>query len=117
MPKLGTGFQLIGDEYHYWFVVSEEKNGKVLALNVTDEKHCPDSPCKLNEGDQAEIKKPSVVFYKKAREFPAQELDKQIQSGERIRKLTDCPQETLKRMVDGAFKATDLTLKFLNYFQ
>ena len=115
MPQPGTVFQLVGDGHHFWVVISPVKNGNVLAINITDVQHSPDSPCKLNVGDHPNITKPSVAFYRKAREFDAQAIDREIQSGAAVRQLADCRPDVLQRMIDGAKTADDLTCRFLEY--
>ena len=75
MPLPGTVFQVKGDGNHFWVVASKVKNGNVLAVNITDERNFPDSPCKIQAGEHPKIEKPSVAYYKKAREFSATEID------------------------------------------
>ena len=61
MPIPGTAFQLVGDEFHRWIVISTVKDGKVLAVNVTDEANCPNSPCKVHVGDHPSNTKRSAI--------------------------------------------------------
>lgn len=117
MPIPGTAFQLVGDEFHRWIVISTVKDGKVLAVNVTDEANCPNSPCKVHVGDHPSITKPSAIFYKKAREFSAAAIDNELQSGINIRQLDDCSQELLGRIIHGAHHADDLTARLLDYLK
>jgi hypothetical protein len=54
----GATFKLKGtpeDNFHFWIIVGYEKHGRVLAINVTDEKWSPDSPCKISVGDHPVI--------------------------------------------------------------
>jgi hypothetical protein len=115
MPKPGTVFQPLGDGYHFWVVISKERKGHVLVVNVTDVKHAPDSPCILQPGDHPNITKPSAVRYKDAQAFSAMNIDQQIVDGSYIRQLPDCSPQVLQRIIAGAKKADDLTLKLLNY--
>jgi len=101
---------------HFWVVLSPVKNGRVLAANITDYAHCPDSPCVLETGDHPAITKRSVVYYRKAREFEAARIDLLITGGVQVRKLTDCRPEVLARIIAGAKVADDLTRRFLEYF-
>jgi len=76
MAQLGTVFQIIPEGgNHFWFVISHEKDGLLLAVNVTDAVNCPDSTCVLNPGDHPAIVKPSAVYYRKARLFESQKID------------------------------------------
>ena len=115
MPKPGTVFQLEGQDHHIWFVISKEIAGLVLAVNATDESHCPDSPCKLKPGDHPRIRKPSAIYYRKAREFEARKIDREIASGKFVKQLEDCSLSILERIIAGAKKADDLTLRFRDY--
>ena len=115
MPAPGTVFQLKGDDFHRWVIVSGIKDGKVLAVNITDETNCPDSPCKLKKGDHSSLTKDSAVFYKKAREFSAAAIDQELKSGANIRALDNCSAEVLDRIIKGAAKADDLTPRLREY--
>lgn len=115
MPQPGTIFQLKGDGYHLWVVASKVKNGKILAINVTDEQHCPDSPCKIQLGEHPSISKPSVAYYRKAREFSAAAIDRELQLGAAVVAHAVCSPQLLQKIVEGAFKANDLTRRFLDY--
>jgi hypothetical protein len=117
MPARGTVFQVKGEGNHFWIVISGVKNGNVLAVNVTDEAHCPDSPCKLNIGDHPRITKPSVIYYWWAREFNAATVDAQLATQAFVRKLEDCSPALLARIVEGARKADDLKKRFLEYLK
>ena len=117
MPQPGSVFQLVGDGHHCWIVISLVRNGTVLAVNITDVKHSPDSPCKLNVGDHPHITKPSVAYFRKAREFDAQSIDREIQAGIAVRQLPDCRPDVLQRIIDGAKIADDLTCRFLEYLR
>lgn len=118
MPKPGTVFQLkVDDGNHFWVVISEPKGGKVLTVNVTDARNSPDSPCKLKVGDHPIIVKPSVIFYRKSREFVAVMVDEQIAQGKSVKQLPDCSPELLQRIIAGAKSADDLTLRFLDYLK
>src|SRR2546426_1182410 len=115
MPSSGTVFQIIPEGgNHFWIVISEVMNGKVLAVNVTDAKHCQDSPCKIGVGDHPVIEKPSAVHYRKAREFDARLVDDRLAAGTLVRQLADCTPELLNRIIEGARIADDLTMRFLD---
>lgn len=113
MPPPGTAFWPIGS--HPWVVISRPIKGKVLAVNITDVGNCPDSPCKVNVGDHPCIKKPSAIYYKKAREFDAVKIDQELSSGKNAKKLSPCSPQLLARIVRGAKVADDLTAKLLDY--
>ena len=117
MPQPGTVFQLVGDGHHFWIVISPVRNGNVLAVNITDVKHSPDSTCKLNVGDHPGITKSSVAYYRKAREFDEQAIDREIQAGLAVRQLPDCRPAVLQRIINGAIIADDLTCRFLEYLR
>lgn len=118
MPTPGTVFQLrLDGGNHFWVVISAPRNGKILAVNVTDARNAPDSPCQINCGDHPEITKPSVIFYRKSREFDAAMVDAQIADGRAVRKLADCSPELLQRIIDGAKAADDFTIRLLDYLR
>jgi hypothetical protein len=113
MPSPGTAFWPEGA--HPWVVISRTIKGRVLAVNITDEDHCPDSPCKLKVGDHPCIKKPSAIYYRKAREFDAAKIDRELSSGKTTKKLAPCSTELLSRIIRGAKHADDLTARFRDY--
>lgn len=113
MPSPGTAFWPAGA--HPWVVISRTIKGKVLAVNLTGVDNCPDSPCKVNVGDHPSIKKPSAIFYRKAREFEAAKIDHELSSGVNAKKLAPCSKELLNRIIRGARQADDLTARFRDY--
>jgi hypothetical protein len=113
MPSPGTAFWPIGA--HPWVVISRTIKGKVLAVNITDSDHIPNSPCKLNVGDHPCISKPSAIYYKKAREFDAAKIDQELISGKKVNPLAPCSQSLLNRIIRGAKDSDDLPPKFLDY--
>jgi hypothetical protein len=117
MPKIGTCFQLIpeGEDHHFWIVISKVVNGRVLVANITDSAKCFDSPCHFEVGEHATILKPSAVYYKKARTFNAKSVDERLAEGQFVRQLPDYPIELVDKIIAGARKADDLTLKLLKY--
>ena len=118
MPIPGTAFQVIPEGgNHFWVLISPVKNGRVLAVNITDVEHCPDSPCVLEIGDHPAITKRSVLYYRQAREFEAAKIDTLIAGGVQVRKLADCSNAVLARMIQGAKVADDLTCRFLEYLR
>ena len=116
MPEPGTVFQIVPEgSNHYWVVISTPRDGKVLIVNITDERHCPDSPCKVAIGEHPSVDKASAVYYRKARVFEAARIDEQLQNPTLVRQLENCTPELLQKIIDGARKAEDLTLRFLDY--
>jgi hypothetical protein len=115
LPYPGLAFQLKGDGNHLWIVISKEKDGKVLSVNATDSKNAADSPCQIAEGEHEWIKKPSAIFYRKAREFSVTEVEKQISSGTALIRHKDASPELLGKIIEAAFQAEDLTRRFLDY--
>jgi hypothetical protein len=116
MPEPGTVFQIVPEGgNHFWVVISAELNGKILAVNITDEGHCPDSPCKVAVGEHPRLVKASVAYYRKAREFEAVKVDEQLQNPTLVRRLENCSPELLRKIVEGARNAEDLTFRFLDY--
>jgi hypothetical protein len=116
MPTPGTVFQVIPEGgNHFWIVVSTVRNGLVLAVNITDIRNCPDSPCVIEVGEHPAVTKRSVVFYRKAREFDAGKIDLFLAGGTQLRQLPDCSADLLARIIQGAKVADDLTLRFLDY--
>ena len=113
MPAPGTAFWPKGA--HPWVVISRTIKGKVLAVNITDVSHCPDSPCKIGVGDHPAITKPSAAYYKKAREFDAAKIDRELNSGVHAKRLAPCSAQLLARIIRGAKAADDLTARFLDY--
>ena len=116
MPQIGTVFQVVPEGgNHFWIVVSAPLNGKVLAINVTDAVHSPDSPCKIAPREHPRVYKESVAYYRKAREFEAARIDELLQNSQNLRKLENCSPELLKRIIEGARVADDLTVRLLDY--
>ncbi|MEI7730759.1 MAG: hypothetical protein WCO56_14390 [Verrucomicrobiota bacterium] len=113
--EIGTAFQLVGDSNHPWFVVSKVMGNKVLAVNITDAEKCSDRSCLIGVAEHPIVTKPSAVFYKKAREFDAKKLEKELDKGLNVRRLEKCEQRLLERIIQGALKSDDLTAKFLRY--
>src|SRR4051794_12260070 len=111
MPAPGTAFWPHGG--HPWIVISRTIKGRVLAVNVTDVATCPHSPCKLNVGDHPCVLKPSAIYYKKAREFDAAKIDRELQSGANAKALAPCSKQLLARIIKGAKDADDLTARLL----
>lgn len=119
MSLRGATFRLKGsseDCFHLWIIVGKEMYGRVLAINITDERWSPDSPCKINIEDHSEITKPSVVFYKKAREFSAKLVAEQLDSQIAVTRFEDASEELLKRIEENASKSDDFTSRLLSYF-
>ena len=112
----GTAFQITGDAFHYWIVVAE-KNGQVLALNLTDVKNCSHSPCIFRTGEHPIITKDSAVNYRKAREFSAAKLQEEFGRGTNVKPLSSFDDSLTKRMIEGAQRSDDLTARLLNYFR
>lgn len=118
MPTPGTVFQVIPEGgNHFWAVISAARNGLVLAVNITDIKHSPDSPCVIEVGEHPAVTKRSAVFYRKAREFEAERIDEFIAGGVQLRQLPDCSAALLARIIQGAKVADDLTFRFLDYLR
>jgi hypothetical protein len=116
MPRIGTVFQLVPEGgNHFWVVISAPLNGLVLAINITDASHSPDSPCKIAPGEHPRIYKDSVAYYRKAREFEAARIDELLKNPQMLRQLEDCSPELLNRIIAGARVADDLTFRFLDY--
>jgi hypothetical protein len=118
MPAPGTCFQLRGYGNHLWVVVSRaDTDGFVLAVNVTDEKNEPESPCKLSPGDHEFVDKPSVICYRRARLISAIKLDEHLRFEGHVRGLKPVSLELLDRIVSGGKVSDDLAPKFLRYLQ
>jgi hypothetical protein len=118
MALIGTVFQVVPEGgNHFWVVISKEKKGMVLAVNSTDAKKCPDSPCKLHIGDHEAITKPSAIIYRFAREFEAAKIEALCDDGAYIRRLPNCSAALLQRIIAGAKQADDLTLRLLDYLK
>jgi hypothetical protein len=118
MPTPGTVFQVIPEGgNHFWIVISAPKNGRVLAVNITDAKNCPHSPCIIEIGEHPAVTMQSAVYYRKAREFEGVKIDEFIATGENIRRLADCSPVLLERIIDGARKSDELTFRFLSYLE
>lgn len=116
MPYPGQVFQLTCEGgNHFWAVISPVVDGLVLAVNITDFRNCPDSPCVFDAGVHPVITKKSVAFYRKAREFEACRIDELLAAGQYLRQLQDFPKELLDRLIAGADKADDLTFRFRKY--
>ena len=118
MPHLGQVFQLTSDEggNHFWVVISPVVDGLVLAVNITDFRNCPDSPCVFEAGIHDVITKRSVAFYRKAKEFEACKIDKFLEEGKYLRRLQDFPPE-LRRFDNSSFPPMLLSLMLLSLSQ
>jgi len=113
----GTVFQPLAEDMHPWFIISDEKNGKVLAVNVTDFHKCPDSPCVLNVGDHESIVKKSAVHYYYSQVYAVKKLQKDLVKYCTVFK-TPCSKEVMGRIIAGAFVPdNDLTGKLLDYLR
>lgn len=112
----GTVFKLNGDiTTHYWIIISEEVDGKYLAVNITDINNYPDSTCLLNAGDHPVIIKPSCIFYKKAKRFPSAGMAETL--AKHAITFEACSEELLKKIIEGAFISEDLTPSLLCYLR
>jgi hypothetical protein len=116
MANPGTVFQLIPEGgNHFWVVISKEQDGMVLAVNTTDARKCPDSPCILEVREHPTIIKRTAIIYRKAREFESLKIDREIASGTYVRRLEDCSHVLLQRIINGAKVANDLTFRLRGY--
>lgn len=103
---------------HMYFVLSEpDIEDKVLVVNITDINNPAgiDKSCILNIGDHPRITKKSVVYYKQAIAMSASAILKQFQTKE-LEQIEDLPEQTLKKMQDGAKKSIFLSIKLKKYF-
>lgn len=112
----GTVFTLPIEGSHPYIVVSDEKGGYYLVVNVSDADKHPDCPCFIEQGEHAAITKRSAVLYKKAQELPAKGF------AETLKKTTVYEDRVtaavLQRIRDGAYaKDSELTLKLRRYFE
>lgn len=116
MPAIGTCFQLIPEgDNHIWIVISKPLDGRVLCVNITDAERCLDSPCQFERDEHCTIEKRSAVIYRKARTFEAVKVDAELAWGKFVRQFPPYSDALVKRIVEGAKQATDLTGKFLKY--
>jgi hypothetical protein len=89
-------------------VVTNAVNGKVLAVNVTDADHYPESPCKLAVGEHAVITKPSVIKYPEAVEIPERGMSIALGLGVAVRHCPDLHPEVLARVIAGIAMCGDM---------
>jgi len=113
----GTVFQLVGQSFHRWVIVSVEREGRVLALNITDREWTPDSPCLIEQHEHPSLSKPSAIYYKKARTFIADEVRKELALQRSVRLLAPCPPNLLARIISGAFASDEFTASLLKFLQ
>ncbi|HEY1662643.1 MAG TPA: hypothetical protein VGI03_09510 [Verrucomicrobiae bacterium] len=119
MPNKGTCFQLLlnpeTEKNHFWIVISEIVDGRVLVANITDSLKCPDSPCHFTVDEHSTITKPSAVHYKRCRAYIAANIDIELSRGVSIRQLPDYPKPLVDRIIAGAKLADPITFKFQKY--
>ena len=97
MAKPGTVFQIRGQGYHFWVIISKPLDGKVLMVNVTDKENCPDSPCHLDSTDHPAFTKPCAIFYRLARTPEEKNVDRELASQQQVRQLADCSESSMAR--------------------
>ena len=86
-----------------------------MVVNITDVKGKDDHSCLLSNTDYSILSKPSVVYYKMALAVDAIVLDKELAEQKNLMKLTDCPADTVAKIVAGAKISDELTAKYLKY--
>ena len=105
----GVAFKPNGERCHDWVVISEPVNGEVLAVNITDSKHYPDSPCLLRKGSESWVSKHSVAYYPKAKTFLVAKLAQELSRGVLCTQFPDVSPDTLERLILGAIRCDDMT--------
>ena len=91
-------------EPHPWVVISGIVAGKVLTVNVTDRRNCPNSPCFLEVREHECITIPSAIFYGLFRERDASLMGRALARGTGLNHCSNLSPELLTRIITG-FKA------------
>ncbi len=112
----GTVMRLFAEDTHPWIIISDEREGFVLAVNISDAAKHPDSPCMLKQGEHEGITKDSAVYYRKCRELEVREVKRNLHRYATVYQNL-CPEPVLQRVISGAFKADDMTARLLNYLR
>ena len=112
----GTVFQPLAEGMHPWFIISDERDGKVLAVNISDADKHPESTCFLFRDEHESVKKDSGVFYRQAMLMEVTKLKKDLKQYCTV--FPDCPEEILKRIIAGALhEDSGLALKYRKYLE
>lgn len=101
---------------HPWIVISQPVNGKVLTVNITDECHCPDSPCVLEIAEHVCVTKRSVIHYILFKERDAQQMSRALTRGTGLNICDDVSPDMLRRVIYGmkktAFVRDSIKIKY-----
>jgi hypothetical protein len=104
-------------ESHLYFVISDvDVDGNVLIVNVSHFDENRDKSCELGIGDHRDIKKRSIVFYKKSFEVRMDRLLAMIMSKE-AKSSDKLSAKVLKKIQDGARKSKLFPNKLRKYFE
>jgi hypothetical protein len=112
----GLVFQPLAEGCHPWIIISEERDGKVLAVNITDVSGFNNPTCVLGIGDHPIVTKPSAVYYKIAQEFIVTKLEKNLKKYCTVHKDL-CSNEVLARIIEGALIDEDFTPRLREYLE
>lgn len=112
----GTVFRLLAEDTHPWIIISEERDGFVFAVSVTDASKHPNSSCMLKAGEHEGISKNSAVYYRKCRELDVREVKRNLHRYATIYPNL-CSKPMLQRIIAGAFASEDMTARLLIYLR
>ena len=113
----GTVFRPFSEETHPIIIISNELEGYVLAVNLSDAAKHPDSPCFIKKGEHPAITKDSAVYYKEAKPREVALLKKNLHKYAKVYE-EPCSEEILQRIIKGAFhEDSRMTLKSRVYLK
>lgn len=113
----GTVFKPFSEETHPSIIISDELDGYVLVVNLSDAKKHPDSPCFIKKGEHEGVTKDSAVYYKEAKPREVALLKKNLPKYATVYKSL-CPEELLQRVIKGAFhEDSRMSIKWRVYLE
>src|ERR1017187_3704907 len=114
----GTAIKLGSDAFksHLWIVVSDvhPEKGVVLAFNLTDKDHYPNSACILNPGEHEFIEKMSAVRYFSPKLWNPQHIAEKIRDGTFVQ-YKNASEALLEKIIAGAHNSEDLDPYYLEF--
>lgn len=113
----GTVFQPVAEGTHPWIIISDEHDGWVLAVNLSDATKHPNSSCIVKDGEHPAVTKDSAVVFTKALPMQVSKLQKGLKKYSTVFQ-EPCPAAVLERIIEGALADdSDLTLKLRVYLE
>jgi hypothetical protein len=97
----GTVFIPFSEDTHPYIIISDELDGYVLVVNLSDARKHPDSTCFIKRGEHPAVTKDSAVFYKAAKPREVALLKKNLQKYATVF-AEPCSPAILERIIAGA---------------